>query len=174
MAIKKRPQTPLSSCTWIVQDPLHREVNARTDCYPCQMGSAKSLYTMTAQCLDLFDKLYSGVDFVCKTFKYHGQSDPALPPDIRRTVTLLAVLMMGTACRGLVRKSFNYPVIQCKRHRFARWKFRTDQADQPARQILPLPLSLGDPVVIAVPYTMKINRQQRLCNAPISREHAAE
>ena len=37
MAIKKRPQTPLSSCTWIVQDPLHREANARTDCYPCQM-----------------------------------------------------------------------------------------------------------------------------------------
>ena len=87
MAIKKRPQTPLSSRTWIVQDPLHREVNARTDCYPCQMGSAKSLYTMTAQCLDLFDKLYSGVDFVCKTFKYHGQSDPALP---------LAVTWYGT------------------------------------------------------------------------------
>ena len=42
-SIKKQPQTPLSSCTGIVQDPLHREVNARTDDYPCQMGSVQSL-----------------------------------------------------------------------------------------------------------------------------------
>ena len=53
MAIKKRPQTPLPSRTWIVQDPPHREANARTDSYPCQMSSVQSLYTVTAQSLDI-------------------------------------------------------------------------------------------------------------------------
>ena len=47
--------------------------------------------------------------------------------------------------QGLYQKSFDYPVIQCKKHRCARWRFRTDQADQAVRQILPLLLSLGDP-----------------------------
>ena len=37
-------QTSLSICTWIVQDPPHRAVNAGTDGYPCQMGSVQSLY----------------------------------------------------------------------------------------------------------------------------------
>ena len=48
VAIQKR-QTPLSSCKWNVQNPFHREVNARTDGYPCQMGSVQSLYGMTAE-----------------------------------------------------------------------------------------------------------------------------
>ena len=43
----------MSSCTWIVQDLAHREVNARADGYPCQMGSVQSLYGMTAKAAGL-------------------------------------------------------------------------------------------------------------------------
>ena len=44
----ERAPHSLSSRTWTVRDPRHREVNARTDGYPCQVGSVQSLYTMTA------------------------------------------------------------------------------------------------------------------------------
>ena len=96
------------------------------------------------------------------------------PPSIRQTVTPLAVLMRNTACKSFLRKSFDDPVIQCKRHGLTLWRFRTDQRDEAAHQVLPLPLSLGDPVVVAAPNAMKISRQQRLCNTSISRENAAE
>ena len=49
----KRPQTRLLSRTGIVQDPPHREVNARAEGYPCRVSSEQSLYAMAAQRLDL-------------------------------------------------------------------------------------------------------------------------
>ena len=47
VAIQKPAQTPLSYCSGIVREPTHREVNARTYGYPCQMDSVQSLYGMT-------------------------------------------------------------------------------------------------------------------------------
>ena len=47
-------------------------------------------------------------------------------------------MMMSTTCRDFIRKSFDYPVIQCQRHRFAQWRFRIDQRDQAACQVLAL------------------------------------